>query len=287
MPRKVADLVKELPEMLKKVGRDEMSAKELREMGAKQLRALERELMKEEKEMEAVPVGAAKVKEMIAKHKAKKAMVSSEEAKVLEQTDSAFLPEAIAASTKKLVVPPPAAKDTRAKAEKALEEVGISVVKRGRKPKVESSATVAKKEVAKALKEAESDVKLLEAEKKGLLKSGAAKAKARELRFEKSKSKEGAEMAVKEGAAKAKWLLGKVKGEVVAKVRARKEKAVKAVPEGLMSPKRKASLRTHQVATETIVPPALGHPKAPAVPKAKHMHGAAVERELMRVGISV
>ncbi len=274
----VAELRKIVPELEVKLGISTMEAavEKAKGMGKKALGALRAELLM----MTQVPAAGGAG----GPAKKKKPIVSAEEAKVLEQTDSAFLPEAIAASTKKLVSSPPRAKDTRAKAEAALEEVGISVVKRARKPKAESAAKE-KQEVAKALKEVESDVKLLEAEKKGLLKSGVAKAKARELRFSKAASEEGAEMMVKEGAAKAKGLLGKVKGEVVGKVKARKEKAVKAVkavPAG-----RKTALRTHKVAVEEVVPPALGHPKAPAVPKAKHMHGAAVERELMRVGISV
>jgi len=284
MPRKVADLVKEIPLLQEKLGIAILSAKELREMGAKELRGFEKKLLKEIEEAPLVPPAVPRRRKL--KKSGAAPVVSSEEAKVLEQTESAFLPAAIAESTKKLVTGAKAAPSTLKAAEDAVEGVGIKVIKKAKAPRKPS----AKVDVAKIVREVESETKLLEAEKKGLLKDKGAKQKARDIRFAKAGTEETAEMQVKEGASKAKALLGKVKEKVVEKVAERKkrvrkvaeQKAMAAVPHAEKKP-RKTPLRTHKIPVESVVAPALGHPSTPKVPK----YSAGVDRELSRVGISV
>jgi hypothetical protein len=313
MPRKVADLVRDVPELLKKLSYPPKTAKELRAMGAKELRKLEIRLLKEEEEEEEgllaetahLPLPSAKLKKAAAaaaaaaaeapaaapkRRKLRKGpLVTAEEAKVLDQTTSAFLPEAIAASTQALALPAPRPISTLPKAEVAVASVGIQATKASRPKKAKDAV---KEKVGKEVKEAEATMKILEAEKKGLLKSKEAKAKARELRYAQAMSEEGAEMNVKEGAMKAKALLGKVKEKVVGAARKRKAKAEKpidekALPPGLMSPRRKTPLRSHTIAVESVTPPALGHPQSPAVPK-QHSHSlSAAVKQLGRVGISL
>jgi len=280
MPRKVADLVKEIPLLQEKLGIAILSAKELREMGAKELRGFEKKLLKEIEEAPLVPPAVPRRRKL--KKSGAAPVVSSEEAKVLEQTESAFLPAAIAESTKKLVTGAKAAPSTLKAAEDAVEGVGIKVIKKAKAPRKPS----AKVDVAKIVREVESETKLLEAEKKGLLKDKGAKQKARDIRFAKAGTEETAEMQVKEGASKAKALLGKVKEKVAErKKRVRKvaeQKAMAAVPHAEKKP-RKTPLRTHKIPVESVVAPALGHPSTPKVPK----YSAGVDRELSRVGISV
>ena len=305
MPRKVKDLVKELPELLEKLGKPHQTADELRAMGAKELRKLEKDLKAEEKEIDdaaeaaavhkhlaSLPAGKAKVSALVAAAKAKKGkkadLVSAEEAKVLDQTESAFLPGAVVESTKKLVTGAKPAPSTREKAEKALEEVGITVVRKAKAQK----KPVAKVDVQKVVREVESEMKLLEAEKKGLLKSKEAKQKARDIRFAKASSEEAAEMNVKEGAAKAKALLGKVKEAVVHKVAERKKRVHKVKQEEALAPHaekkpRKTALRTHKIPVDAPVVPVLGHPHVPKVHPVAHKYDRGVDRELMRIGISV
>ena len=281
---------------MKKLSYPEADIGKLKEMTIKEIRALEKRLLKEEKEEEEghlaetahlpVPVKEAEAPKRRRKLIRKKPVVSTEEAKVLDQTTSAFLPAAIAESTRELVVAAPRTLSNLPKAEVAVASVGIQSDKKGRPKKAKD---VEKEKVAKEVKRAEAEIKVLEAEKKGLLKSKEAKQKARDIRFALASSEEGAEMNVKEGAMKTKALLGKVKGEVVEKVKARREKAHKVAEEKVHGEKkpRKAALRTHKMPVEAVVPPALGKPHVPAVPK-QHSHSlAAAVKQLGRVGISV